>query len=200
MIPSSETRAAPLCPRAAASFHPFGAPGRVHVRFARPEDAPRLAEVLRPADRREVAALGETPHQALAQGMESSVRAYTAVDAAGRLIAVFGLGRRVAADGLRIGAPWMLGSPALEDAARPILRISRGWIDHVGRDCDLMLNWVDARNAVHIAWLRWGGFTLLRRRPFGPEGRDFIEFVRLPAPPRRAAASPSSLDPQKGDL
>lgn len=169
---------------------------RPFVRAARPGDAALLAASLRPADRRELAALGRAPLEALEEAISLSVEPLAAVTGDGRLIALFGAAPSRDAPGggcaCALGTPWMLASPALEEVPRAFLRECRGWLDHIGRPFALLANCVDERNAVHIRWLRWCGFSFLRRLPLGPEARPFLEFVRLrpetrafPPDPRR---------------
>ncbi|MEM9725654.1 MAG: hypothetical protein AAF909_09345 [Pseudomonadota bacterium] len=162
-------------PPAAAPWRP----GRIGVRPSRIQDPALLAPHLRPADRRELDAAGSTPLEALIDGLRLSREPYTAVAADGRLIAMFGVAPLSAETALRVGAPWMLGSPLIEGAARPFLRASRVWRDRICAEFDLLTNIADARNIVHHRWLRWCGFTFLRRTPVGPTGRPFLEFARL---------------------
>lgn len=160
--------------------------GRAHVRPAAAADVALLAENLRPADRRELDALEQEPYQAVARSVALSLEPLAAVGADGRLIALFGVGPCVgpgSAAGREgapaVGAPWMLATPGLETAAKPFLRQCRGWIDHIGRPFEMLANCVDARNTVHIRWLRWCGFSFLRRLPVGPKRLSFLEFVRI---------------------
>ncbi|MEL6980576.1 MAG: hypothetical protein AAGM38_18175 [Pseudomonadota bacterium] len=166
------------------------------VRPARIEDAVRLAADLRPADRLELAALGRTPLEALVEGVAQSREAFVIHAAAEpeALMGIFGVAPHpVEPD---VGAPWMLASPAIEAAARPFLRRCRPWVAHLGRDFLMLTNGVDARNSLHIAWLRWCGFSFLRRFEVGSERRPFLEFARLGG--RAEAASAGAEAPQSG--
>lgn len=192
-MPSTPSRvgAGSSRPRADAAFaapEPAAAPVARPARF---EDAARLASDLRPADLQELAALRSDPLAALLEAIEHSREAYAVTEGPqGALIALFGVAPLPEAPA--IGAPWMMASPRLERVARPFLRRCRGWVGHLGREFLMLTNAVDARNALHIAWLRWCGFTFLRRFPAGPDGLPFLEFVRLS--PCDPASSPSNGD------
>lgn len=80
------------------------------------------------------------------------------------------------------GSVWLLGS---DDLTQPPLRKQflaegRVWLNQLHAFRPLLFNFVDARNTVHIRWLRWMGFTFLRLHPeYGVERRPFWEFARL---------------------
>lgn len=159
------------------------APVRFEKRTVRPaalEDALALAQILRPADVAELAALGQRPLAALEDAIAASPNPWAAVDPDGVLIALFGAAPMPGAPA--VGAPWMLASPRLDRAARPFLRASRDWVAALQADYDLLFNRVDERNCAHIAWLRWCGFSFLRRVELGPRSLPFWEFVRLGDP------------------
>lgn len=78
------------------------------------------------------------------------------------------------------GAVWMLATPEITQNARSVLHwtpsVLRGW--HERRP--LLFNYVDARNELHIRWLKRLGFVFIALRPaYGIERRPFYEFVRL---------------------
>ena len=43
---------------------------------------------------------------------------------------------------------------------------------------DLLYNWVDARNKVHVKWLRWLGFIFINKH-HNDQGIPFYEFVKV---------------------
>ena len=157
------------------------------VRAANMEDADRLAPVLRCGDIEEIkAAAGEMPIVVLKQGIVCSDPCYTIIDIDDSPLAVFG----VIADSSRInvGRIWLLGSDSLVQYSYTFLRHSRKWIEKLHQRYPTLWNYVDARNEVHIRWLKWCGFTFLRRiEEYGVERRPFYEFERVagvtPAPP-----------------
>jgi hypothetical protein len=76
----------------------------------------------------------------------------------------------------RIGTPWMLATDELMDMAYEFLLESPKWIETVRAPYALLMNWVDARNAVSIKWLMRMGFTIGGPRPYGPYGELFHPF------------------------
>lgn len=154
---------------------PEGGPFR--LRAARLEDADALAPRLRAADRRELQALGLDPRTALAASVQASRRAMAGLDAAGRVVALLGVGS--APDDPRIGGPWLLGAEEMARQPRAVMRLARAELPRLSEGFDLLLNRADARNRMHIAWAQALGFRCLRSMPLGPERRLFIEFARL---------------------
>ncbi len=76
----------------------------------------------------------------------------------------------------RTGAPWLLGTDALERHARDFLRGSLHWVAEMRQRYTLLQNVVDDRNVVSKRWLQWLGFTLSDPQPFGYEQRPFRIF------------------------
>lgn len=152
--------------------------GQIRVRPARPEDAAALAPRLRPADLREIEARsGRSPQEVLAYGLTHG-DAY-AVEKDGVIAALFGVAPTPEP---KLGCVWLLGSDDIQTFRLTFLRHSREWLSVLFKDYDLLGNFVDARNEVHIQWLQWLGFRFLRRLPMGRHGETFIEFVRLKSP------------------
>jgi len=80
----------------------------------------------------------------------------------------------------RTGMIWMVATPDLERHSMEFLRYSRRFIEEVGGEYDLLFNWVDARNEVHLKWLKWCGFVPIHRHDqFGAEGLPFYTFIRI---------------------
>jgi len=59
-----------------------------------------------------------------------------------------------------VGAPWLLGTDAVEENRVAFLRISVEWRTQLLRRYSTLRNVVDVRNRASIRWLRWLGFTL----------------------------------------
>jgi len=137
------------------------------VRAAGTRDAEALAPRLRAADLREVAAAtGQRPLDVLARGVASSDPALAAVP-----------------DGEGSGVVWLLGSDELVRRPAFFLRTSRRWLERLHERYRRLWNFVDARNEVHLRWLRWCGFSVIRTvAEHGIEGRPFheVESVRVP--------------------
>ena len=124
------------------------------------------------------------PHAALVAALERGVAlsdpCYAAVDGETVLV-LFGVYPQPgAAD---VGIVWLLGSDDITTYSRLFLRLCRPWLEKLQGQYRILRNWIDARNEVHIRWLKWSGFTFLRRiERFGVEGRPFYEFMRAPVP------------------
>lgn len=121
---------------------------------AKPAHVGVIANRMRASDVEEAAAFGHSPKQALRLGLMASSEAWTArID--GRPEAMFGLVTVSALDGL--ARPWFLGTDAVFDHGREMLRTGRmitaRWLDSNRR----MENLVSATNDRAIRLLgRWG--------------------------------------------
>ncbi|WP_453966542.1 hypothetical protein [Bradyrhizobium elkanii] len=120
---------------------------------------------MRKADRDEVAAAsGKTPADALRFSLGKSSAAWTAfID--GRPELMFGVADLNILAG--IGAPWLLGTEAVERHYVAFLRGSVGWRDQLLQRYPVLRNFVDDRNTVSKRWLAWLGFRLLDPVMFG---------------------------------
>lgn len=113
---------------------------------------------MRAADRDEVlAASGRSPAGALAFSLRKSSCAWTAV-IDGRPEVMFGAADLNVLAG--IGAPWLLGTAAVDRHYVAFLRRSVWWRDQLLRRYPVMRNVVDDRNTVSKRWLQWLGFSL----------------------------------------
>lgn len=149
----------------------------VAVRPSESLDVAYLAEHLRPEDRREIYAYsGRGALEALEGGFQNSLVPWTAT-ADSAPCAMFGV---VPAGEVLTGAIWLLGTPDIERIKVPFIRGSKVWLETVHQPFDLTFNLVDARNKLHIRWLRWLGYRFLRlHEEFGVEKRPFYEFARM---------------------
>ncbi len=150
--------------------------GVVKVRPATPRDAYALSPRLRKADLDEIqAASGDTPETVLRRGIEHG-RAYSIVNTKGEILGIFGVGTVAP----RVGVVWLLGSDDLTKISYIFLRESRVWLRKLFDGHDLLANVIDARNTLHIRWLRWLGFHFVAQRPnYGTAGETFLEFCKL---------------------
>lgn len=151
----------------------------LEVQPAKLSDCLWLCSEVRQADRDEVrAATGGTVLHALVEGLQGSRETWTA-----RLgktpIAMFGVAPIPLDPEVRYGAVWLLGSDRIQEVRYTFLRESRPWLERLEQGFDLVGNVVDARNTIHIRWLRWLGFSFIREIPhFGHEKRPFYEFLK----------------------
>lgn len=140
------------------------------------DDLAPVAENLRPADRREIAAQTLLPPvDAIAIVMRSAVMAWTGlVD--GRHACLFGVSRCSTLDPGR-GTPWLVGTPLLEQNERAFLRRNKQYISDMQKPFSILENWVDTRNEKAVRWLAWMGFKIHDAEPHGPLGRLFHRFT-----------------------
>lgn len=151
----------------------------IEIRPGRLVDANEVARNLRSADLQEIRAnLGEDPLTVLRKGIAESDPCYAVVDQEDRAFALFGVVPDTGdAD---VGLVWLLASDELAEHPFFVLRNTRKWVEILQRRYRVLWNHIDARNELHIRWLRWSGFTLLRRiEKYGVEQRPFYEFERV---------------------
>ncbi|WP_027859251.1 hypothetical protein [Marinobacterium jannaschii] len=140
--------------------------------------AEHIAAHMRIADINEIwAASLSTPEESLIKGIKRSTPAMTGlVD--GRPVAMFGVAPMSVMTG--VGAPWLLGTDEVDQVSLSFLKHSRAMVTQWKQDHALLYNYVDARNAASIRWLKWLGFTIQEARPYGALQLPFhrFEFVR----------------------
>lgn len=123
---------------------------------ASPAHIAPIANRMREWDRREAAAFGKSPKQALRMGLAASLWAITAkVD--GRPEAMIGLVPMSLIEGR--GQPWMLGSDAIYRHPREMLRNVAPMLGRMRADCPRLENWVATGNGRAITFLRHCGFA-----------------------------------------
>ena len=81
------------------------------------------------------------------------------------------------------GQVWMLGCKNMLEDTRDkseFLRQSRIELKKLHKEFPVLFNYIDARNTVHLRWLTFMGFTIIKKHEtFGYEGRPFYEFVKI---------------------
>ena len=94
-----------------------------------------------------------------------------------RIFAIMIMG--VIAHGKKLGMIWLLSSPEIKNISIPFLRNCNGVLDLYLKAYPVLYNYIDARNLLHVKWLRWLGFNFIKvHYDFGYEKRKFIEFVK----------------------
>ena len=127
---------------------------------------------MRKADRDEVFAVSrKTPGQALVYSLRKSSHAWTAI-VNGRPEVMFGVGDINVLAG--VGAPWLLGTEAVEEHYIAFLRRSVDFRDQLLQRYPIMRNFVDDRNKASKRWLQWLGFRLFDPVEIG--GQSFRMF------------------------
>jgi len=140
---------------------------------------PYVANNMREADRMEIAATGTyDPHVALQTGYENSKpNGYTLV-VDDLPVCMFGVGPM--SENPEWGQIWLLGTDDITDnCSFHFLRWSKRFLPTLMEPYEMVCNIVDARNTVHIKWIKWLGFKFLRPITFGPEKRTFWEFAEV---------------------
>lgn len=134
---------------------------------------------MRPEDRRELEEVANRPAlRSLLFGVLASAPAHAFTAPSGALAGIVG----VVPQGNGAGAIWLSATKDIERHRTAFLRGSREYLK--GLPYDTLFNIVDARNEVHIRWLRWLGFVFIRKiDSFGPNGVPVFEFARIKANP-----------------
>ena len=140
-----------------------------HIHPATLEAALRVASNLLPDDYREVKeGHGHDPLTAMVVGFHTSDSVYF-TNPNDEICGMAGVHKN--------GQIWMLCTPAILDFPHTFAREARRYVR--SRNEELLWNFVDERNKVHIKLLRFLGFKFLRRFPYGPNNLSFIEFCRV---------------------
>lgn len=149
-----------------------------YLRESKPSDIHDAATNMRHADVREVASTsGSSPLEALSRGYAHSNPCYTLVGDEGELLGMCGV---APTKDEGVGTIWMLGTHYLSQYTVPFIRHSRSVIEHLMDDYKLVFNLVDSRNSLHLRWLKWAGFTFIRKvENYGVGQIDAYEFIRL---------------------
>lgn len=150
--------------------------------LARPfqwDDVPFVAEHMRKEDAEECAAGGFTPFGALAHSTATSIVLKTLftpdTKEPGAICGV------CPGPIPSWGAIWLLGTDAIKRHRVPFLRMSRETVNDLYEETgkEVFYNYTYVQNHVHHAWLRWLGFTFIRKVPLPPHGLEFYEFVKI---------------------
>ena len=141
-------------------------------------DVAYVARHLREADRQEImAGSGEEPLSVLLRGFLESQPCYTIVSNEGVPIGLFGV---VPSYDPMVGGCWAVMTDEIRTIRIEFLRKCGDVIEQLNEKWPILFNYVDARNELHIKWLRAMGFTFIKvHQEHGVEKRPFIEFVRV---------------------
>lgn len=147
----------------------------IEIRPAAAEDVGPVADRMRKADRAEIwAASLSTPRDALERGLAASELAWAiAID--GRPEALFGAAPLSALSGR--GTAWMLGTPEIARFPRRMVQDARPYVAAMLKVYPVLVNYVDARNAASLRWLRRLGARFEAPRPWGALGLPFVPFA-----------------------
>lgn len=148
-----------------------------YVRPSTQSDVDYLANNLRPEDKEEVLASHGSTQNALQTGFDFSDECWTIVVTDTEEIAgMYGVG--TLEEG--VGEPWLLTAPPLEKVWMPFLRQSKQWVKDINKKYPVLTNAVDEDYTVSIKWLKFVGFTFIKRHEtWGVGDKPFLEFVRI---------------------
>ena len=136
-----------------------------------------LAAKLRQADVDELyASSGSLPGEALAHAVDHSEHLRVVLGDDGTPFAVYG--KVPHPDEPDVAAPWMV---ATDDVAKYRVWMFRGFAPHINacQGNHNFWNYVDARNTLHMQWLRFHDFQFVHLHPHhGHLGLPFWEFIR----------------------
>lgn len=141
------------------------------VRHSCEADIEDLEGRLRKADLVELKAHGVKARVALRIGLAMSEPCFS-IEHEGRCIGMFGVTPEPLEP--KVGMIWLLGSDEIKDISTQFLRESRSWLERISSNYELLTNVVHQDNHLHHKWLRFLGFSFVRREA------PFIEFARIP--------------------
>ena len=146
-----------------------------HLRLASENDCIYLSENLREEDKQEIKAVtGLPPLLSLLSGLKMSTVPLVICNGDCKPVAMLG----VVPNGL-IGFIWMVGTDDLKKISLSFLRNSKDVCDVLKGKHQILHNYVDKRNKLHINWLKWMGFSIINEVNYGIENRKFYEFVKI---------------------
>ena len=143
----------------------------VRIEKATLEHIALMSANVRKADRQEIfAAGGMSVEEALTKSIAMSGSHFTGfID--DKIVCMFGIGE---ISMLKYqGIVWLIGTNEIEKHKKTFMQYSKGFIEKYKRDYSYMYNFVDSRNKLALAWLKWLGFKINKACPYGYEGRLF---------------------------
>ena len=152
----------------------------IEIRKSVESDIAYLAKNVRKADLMEINATGTAdPFVSFQNGYDYSRPYAMTMVIDGRPAAM--CGTTEAESMPEIGCIWLLGTDAISEI-NPLgfLRsCKRELLPALIRPYKMLYNIVDARNTVHIDFIKWLGFSIIRSINFGPENLEFYEFAMI---------------------
>jgi hypothetical protein len=149
-----------------------------YVQRATLEDVTYIAKNLRQADRQECdATVGMPPELVLPQSVGAGRDVWTFHRNDGLPVGVFGADPTTIPE---VGIVWMVSTGEVNNHKREFLTESRPFVWALNDTYPIITNMVDARNTLHHRWLKWLGFSFLRRiEHWGARSVPFYEFARM---------------------
>lgn len=137
-----------------------------------------VAKNMRPEDVEECLAFGHDPLNALGFSRAASTVCYTLVGRDNTPVAIVGVGEGIYKNW---GSIWLLGTDGIKTNKMTFLRNSKEALQRLYDESgfDVFYNYTYAKNDLHHYWLRWLGFSFLRKVTLPPHNHEFYEFARL---------------------
>lgn len=90
---------------------------------------------------------------------------------------IFGIRRT---DTLGVACPWLLATDFIKKVPYSFTKLSRLFLVEWLKEYPILTNIVDARNTLHVRWLRLMGFTFIKDYPESGPGRILAkQFVKV---------------------
>lgn len=135
-------------------------------------DVEFLAPQLRFEDKREIlSATGQNPFQGLLTSYVQSQFCFTITNKKNVPVGMFGVSKE--------GAIWLLATDDIKKIKISFMKECRKVVDFFNTKHRILWNYVDCRNELHIRWLKWCGFTFLRKVNYGHLQQPFYEFIKI---------------------
>ena len=146
------------------------------LKVATLEEANYLSTRLRQEDIDECRANANvTPLVALTIGVQNSHLPFVVYNDKHNPVMIMG----VIPQGKNLGMIWLLSSPEISNMPLTFLRHCKKVLECYNQTFPVLYNYIDARNTLHLKWLKWLGFQFIKvHQNFGYEQRKFIEFIR----------------------
>lgn len=150
------------------------------LRDATPQDAARIAPLLRSIDKVEIGSVSPLyPELAILRSILASPGCRIGETLEGVPICIWGVHKRNDSE-LRVGEIWLVGTPLVYEYSRAFLVESKNILKELEENYDLLYNYIHAENSLHIRWLQWLGFSFLKRHErFGLQGLPFYQFCKI---------------------
>ena len=144
---------------------------------ALPSDAIELASQLRPIDKLEVEATGNTPEKSLTNSFNlPKSKVYSGVDSDRKVVFMCGVSQ--CPNNPKNGVIWMLTSELAKEHKRSILILSKPTIEDLSEGFNNVYNLIHKDNKNSIRWLEWCGFEVVKNRTYKLGGEDFYLLMK----------------------
>jgi hypothetical protein len=150
---------------------------KAHYRPTELDDVKYVAEHLSKEDQDELyASLGMSNYSALSWSFAVSVECNSIIMPDGTVGGIFG----VSSPHKGTGCPWLMGTDRIPEISMTFLKQSKKWVEEQNKKYPLLMNYVDVRNQRAIEWLKFLGFTFIKRvEKHGHGEKPFFQFVRI---------------------